>query len=60
MFADFSGIINLENIYEETVLAVLLRAVGRGEGGLRCPVKIFPPSKYFQSPNRRYCFSVPG
>ncbi|KAM9610943.1 protein Niban 3 isoform 1-T1 [Morphnus guianensis] len=29
VFADFSGIINLENIYEETVLAVLLRAVGR-------------------------------
>ncbi|XP_059689037.1 protein Niban 3 [Gavia stellata] len=32
VFADFSGIINLENIYEEAVLAVLLRAVGKGEG----------------------------
>ncbi|XP_075381940.1 protein Niban 3 [Mycteria americana] len=31
VFAEFSGIINLENIYEETVLAVLLRAVGKGE-----------------------------
>ncbi|XP_042658792.1 protein Niban 3 isoform X2 [Tyto alba] len=29
VFADFSGIVNLENIYEETVRAVLLRAVGR-------------------------------
>ncbi|NXS42742.1 NIBL2 protein, partial [Balaeniceps rex] len=35
VFADFSGIINLENIYEETVLAALLRAVGKGEGGPR-------------------------
>ncbi|KAM6111699.1 protein Niban 3 [Phoenicopterus ruber ruber] len=33
VFADCSGIINLENIYEETVLAVLLRAVGRGSRG---------------------------
>ncbi|KAK1207109.1 NIBA3 protein, partial [Pygoscelis papua] len=33
VFADFSGIVNPENIYEETVLAVLLRAVGKGEGG---------------------------
>ncbi|XP_050770382.1 protein Niban 3-like [Gymnogyps californianus] len=29
VFADFSGIINLENIYEETVLAALLPAVGK-------------------------------
>ncbi|NXC78114.1 NIBL2 protein, partial [Anhinga anhinga] len=32
VFADFSGIINLENIYEEKVAAALLRAVGGGEG----------------------------
>ncbi|GAB0201770.1 protein Niban 3 [Grus japonensis] len=29
VFADFSDIVNLENVYEETVLAVLLRAVGK-------------------------------
>ncbi|NWQ95727.1 NIBL2 protein, partial [Burhinus bistriatus] len=39
VFADFGGIINLENLYEETVLAALLRAVGRGEG-LRSPGNI--------------------
>ncbi|NXO54566.1 NIBL2 protein, partial [Aramus guarauna] len=32
VFADFGDIINLENVYEETVLAALLRAVGKGEG----------------------------
>ncbi|NXL10010.1 NIBL2 protein, partial [Mesembrinibis cayennensis] len=32
VFADFGGIVNLENVYEETVLAALLPAVGRGEG----------------------------
>ncbi|NXI68423.1 NIBL2 protein, partial [Anseranas semipalmata] len=31
VFADFSGIINVENIYEEMVLAVLLQAVSRGK-----------------------------
>lgn len=31
VFADFGGIVNLENIYEEAVAAVLLRAAGRGE-----------------------------
>ncbi|XP_069653624.1 protein Niban 3 isoform X3 [Haliaeetus albicilla] len=36
VFADFSGIINLENIYEETVLAVLLRAVGRALAEASC------------------------
>ncbi|XP_074666844.1 protein Niban 3 isoform X3 [Strix aluco] len=52
VFADFSGIINLENIYEETVLAVLQQAVGKGEGAAS-PRPEHPPSKYFQSPSRR-------
>ncbi|XP_042658795.1 protein Niban 3 isoform X5 [Tyto alba] len=59
VFADFSGIVNLENIYEETVRAVLLRAVGRGEGaagrGLEQPL-----SKYLQSPASLlvFCFGL--
>ncbi|XP_074990218.1 protein Niban 3 isoform X2 [Calonectris borealis] len=49
VFADFSGIVNLENIYEETVLAALLRAVGKAGGaalpGERSPVKILTVAK---------------
>uniref|UniRef100_A0A8D0FLV5 Niban 1/2/3 domain-containing protein n=1 Tax=Strix occidentalis caurina TaxID=311401 RepID=A0A8D0FLV5_STROC len=52
VFADFSGVINLENIYEETVLAVLQQAVSKGEGAAS-PRPEHPPSKYFQSPSRR-------
>ncbi|NXK48362.1 NIBL2 protein, partial [Chauna torquata] len=36
VFADFSDIINVENVYEEMVLAVLLQAVSRGRE-LRSP-----------------------
>lgn len=31
MFADFSDIINVENIYEEMVLAILMEAVSKGK-----------------------------
>ncbi|NXN69962.1 NIBL2 protein, partial [Himantopus himantopus] len=48
VFADFGGIVNLENVYEEAVVAVLLRAAGRGEG-LPSPRNI-PPTKYLPPP----------
>ncbi|KAF1578214.1 UNVERIFIED_CONTAM: Niban-like protein 2, partial [Eudyptes pachyrhynchus] len=65
VFADFSGIVNLENIYEETVLAVLLRAVGKGEGGGaafpgECQAGISPVKIFTGRPVVAAAFSVGG